>query len=357
MTVDASDPGVVGRGKALAAAVDRWQQRHPVVGFPYAVIKKFGDDQAGNLAALVSYYVFFSLFPLLLAFTTILGFVLADNPELHQRLVDSALSNFPIVGDQLGENIGSLSGNTTALIIGVVGALWAGMGAIGAMQNAMNAAWDVPKRDRPNLWQERLRSLLMVLVLGASVGVATAFGTVSAAVGGPDWFARGALLVATTVLNTGVYWLSFKILTRRGEPWLVFLPGAVVAGVAFTALQAVGGLYVSHVVQGASQTYGVFAVVLGLLSWLYLLAQVSVLAAEVNVVRALDLSPRSMLGDPLTDADRRALQRAAKVEERHADETIQVVIDQSTEPTEPAESAASDDHGAATDRQSAPSEA
>jgi uncharacterized BrkB/YihY/UPF0761 family membrane protein len=136
------------------------------------------------------------------------------------------------------------------------------------------------------------------------------------------------LVVASAVLNVGLYWMSFRILTRRREGWLVFLPGAVVAGVAFTALQAVGGLYVSHVVKGAGQVYGVFAVVLGLLSWLFLLAQISVLAAEINVVRQLSLHPRSLLGEPLTEADRRALRRAAKAEERHPDETVHVEIDQ-----------------------------
>ncbi|MDQ3947306.1 MAG: YihY/virulence factor BrkB family protein, partial [Actinomycetota bacterium] len=115
--------------KTTLAKMDGVQRRRSWLGFPLATAKKFGEDQAGNLAALISYYSFFSLFPLLLALVTILGFVLRDDAELQRKIVDSALVQFPVIGDQIRDNIGSLDGNWIALLIGLAGALWAGMGA------------------------------------------------------------------------------------------------------------------------------------------------------------------------------------------------------------------------------------
>src|SRR4051812_33914187 len=120
----------VGRGQRVLARVDRLQRRHAPLAVPFAVVKKFGEDQAGNLAALVAYYSFFSIFPLLLVFVTVVGFVLQDNVEAQTKLLDSALSQFPIVGDQIKDNMGAMQGNGLALLIGVLAALWGGLGAI-----------------------------------------------------------------------------------------------------------------------------------------------------------------------------------------------------------------------------------
>ncbi len=129
-------------------AVDGYQQRHRRLSFVAAVAKKFGDDQAGQLAALISYYAFFSLFPLLLVFVTMLGFVLEGNPGLKHEIEKGALGQFPIIGDQL--KIGTLSGSGVALAVGLVGSLLAGMGMTNAAQNAFNRIWDVPFKHRPN---------------------------------------------------------------------------------------------------------------------------------------------------------------------------------------------------------------
>ena len=107
-------------------AFDQFQRRHRIAAFPVAVVKKFGDDQAGNLSALIAYYAFFALFPLLLVFVTLLGFVLQDNPGAQQDLVDSALGEIPIIGSQI--KTGSLTGSTVALVVGLVGPCWPGSG-------------------------------------------------------------------------------------------------------------------------------------------------------------------------------------------------------------------------------------
>ena len=146
------------------------------MGFLVAVGKKFADDQAGNLAALVSYYLFFSIFPLLLVFTTVVGLVAESDPDRQAQLLDSALANFPLVGDQIRGNIGEIEGNGFTLAIGLLVALWGGMAALGAMQNAMNSIWDVPLRDRPSFVQQRLRSLGMLLTLALAVALSTIVG-------------------------------------------------------------------------------------------------------------------------------------------------------------------------------------
>src|SRR4051812_37305651 len=143
---------------SVADKLDRLQRRHPAAGFPIAVVYKYVDDSGPYLAALITYYAFVSLFPLLLLSSTILGHVLAGNPQLQQRLIESALSQFPVVGDQLGQPRG-LSGGTLGVVIGVLGALYGGLGVAQAVQHAMNTAWAVPRNNRPNLFLARGRSL------------------------------------------------------------------------------------------------------------------------------------------------------------------------------------------------------
>jgi membrane protein len=315
-----------GGPKKAVRKLDRYQRNHPWVGFPLGVVKKFGEDQAGNLAALISYYTFFSLFPLLLALVTILGFLLRDDVALQQRIIDSALVQFPVIGDQIRDNIGSLGGNWIALLAGLGGALWAGMGAVDAAQNAMNSIWDVPMRDKPKFLVRRLRSLLMLVVIGGGLFLSAAASMVAASAEsvGPAGRMLGPVLSAA--VNVVVFLVAFRVLTQRDLRWKDLLPGAVVAGIAAAIFQLVGGFIIDHNLRGASQTYGTFAVVIGLLSWLYLQAQVTLFAAEINVVRANRLWPRGLDVDDLTDADRRALAEHAEVEERVADQDVRTAV-------------------------------
>src|SRR5947209_8414487 len=107
-------------------AFDRYQQRNRVLRIPLAVVKKFGDDQGGNLAALVAYYSFFSLFPILLVFTTILGYVLQGDASTREKIVHNITQQIPVVGKYI--NPGHLTGSSTAIVIGVITALLAGLG-------------------------------------------------------------------------------------------------------------------------------------------------------------------------------------------------------------------------------------
>ena len=318
---------VVARGTRVAQRGDRYQQSHRLPSLVVGVVKKFGDDRAGNLAALVAYYLFFSIFPLLLVFMTVIGFVLAANPDLQHKLLDSAAVNFPVIGDQLRSGIATPTGSGVALVIGLLGALWGGMGAIGAMQNTMNTIWTVPLRERPNFIEERLRSLMMIVLLATTIGLSTAFGAAAGSAGSWPFIGRAVVLLPTLAINVGLFWVSFKVLTQHAPSWRALFPGAAAAGAVFTILQTVGAAYVNHVVQGAGPVYGTFAAVLGLLSFLYLQAQLTVLCAEINVVRELHLYPRSLLGSPLTVGDEQALRAYALIEQRHPDEVIEVHID------------------------------
>ena len=287
--------------KAVIRQVDGFLQRHPATAFPVAVLKKFGEDEAGNLAALIAYYGFFSLFPLLLVFVTILGLVLRDNPSLQQSIVDSALANFPVIGAQISRNVRALAGSGLELGIGIALTVWSGLRVAKAVQSAMNTVWNVPHKRRPNFLFSTLRAVAMLAVLGVLTLASAAAGSAGAGSSNLLWGILG--IAVSLVLNFALFTLAFRILTSEEVSWVDVSPGAAVGAVAWTALQAVGGYYVAHQLQGASDVYGTFALVIGLLAWIFLGAQVTLYAAEVNVVKKRHLWPRSIVQPPLSDAD------------------------------------------------------
>ena len=307
-------------------ALDHRQQQSPRLGFIAAVVKKFGDDQAGQLAALIAYYGFVSLFPLLLVLVTVLGFVLEGDPRTQSSVLHSTLGQFPIIGDQLQRNIHSLKGSPGALLIGVAGLLFGGLGIVGVTQNAFQQVWHIPRKHRPNFLSWRLRGLGLLAVLGVLLVVSTVTaGYVSAQTAGAIAVLGGVLLAL--VFNLLLFFAAFKFLGPEEIPTRDLIPGVIFAAVLWQILQHLGGYYVSHVVRHAHETSGLFAFVLGLLAWLYLGGQVTLIAAEINVVRARALWPRSFFSPPLLDADKRALTSSAEAEERVQEENVEVNFD------------------------------
>jgi membrane protein len=316
----------VSLGQGAIHAIDRFQRRHAWVGFPFAVVRKYGDDQAGYLAALIAYYGFFSVFPLMLVLVSVLGIVLANSPQLQQEIIDSALAQFPIVGPTIVEEVHAITGDAVALTVGIVTALWAGLGVIQATQNAMNQVWDVPRKDRPNFFVSRLRSLLMLVVLGTTLLASTFFSGLATARS-----SNGAVLVTweiglSLLFNLVLFLFVYRVLTRLQLRWREVLPGAIAAAVMWTALQGVGGYYVEHAIKKASNVYGTLALVIGLLVWIYLGGQLTVFCAEINVVRIRRLWPRS-LAPPLTDADQHVMRAGALVERRRPEQQITVTFE------------------------------
>jgi len=304
-------------------ALDRFQQRRPRLSFLAAIVKKYGDDNAQQLGALIAFYAFFSLFPLLLVFVTVLGFILEGNPSAQENVLHSTLKQVPILGEQLERNVHSLTGSPVGLAIGIVGSLLAGLGITGATQNAFNQIWHIPYRRRPDFLAWRLRGLGLLLLLGLLSIVSTAAaGYVTAQTAGAVEVLGGILLAL--VVNLLLFFAAFRLLTSEEVDTGDLVPGVIVGAVLLQILQHVGGYYVDHVLRHTKQTSGLFAFVLGLLTWLYLGGQVTLLAAEVNVVRARRLWPRSFFSDPLLDADRRALTASAEVEERIQEENVEV---------------------------------
>jgi membrane protein len=303
---DPSTPNPVERGVRW---FDRWQQRHGAISFPIAVVKKFGDDEAGNLVSLLAYNAFVAAFPLLLAFTAILGVLLRKHPGLHAKLVNSALAEFPIIGGQIHDQLGveAFSNTFLSLMIGVAGAVVGGRGFANTLQHTLNTVWAVPKVDRPGFFPRYLRTFALLLLLGLIVVVTAAASTAAAtatSLGFGGLPARMASLGVGTILGFGFFAVLFRVAAAGRVPTRCMLFGAAASALGWQILLTIAGIVVAHQLRHAQAVAGFFGVILGLLAWLALQATVIVFAMEVDAVRARRLWPRSIAPPPLTDADK-----------------------------------------------------
>lgn len=313
---------------SVTERLDGFQRRHPGAGFPLAVLYKYFDDGGGYLAALITYYGFVSLFPLLLLASTILGYVLSGDPAAQHALLSSALGQFPVIGPQLQEPA-RIGGGLAGVLIGGLGALYGALGVAMAAQHAMNTAWTVPKNNRPNPIKARGRALLLLGTAGVLILGTTALSAVGGGAGGHSPVLRALALLASVALNAVVFLVAFRLATPRPLTWRQVAPGAVAAGIIWQLLQLFGKSYVNHVLKSASATNGVFALVLGLISFIYLAAVAVVFCVEVNVVRVDRLWPRALL-TPMTDdvdltgGDRRAYTDQAQAQRNKGFQEIDV---------------------------------
>lgn len=323
----------------VVPVLDRFQRRHTWAGFPLSVAYKYADDQGGFLAALITYYAFLSIFPGLLLLVTVLGYVLQGNPTAQQNVLDSAIAQLPVIGTELEQSVTSLQGSGVALAVALLGLLYGVLGIGQAGQLAFNRAWAVPRNERPNALRSRWRSFLLVLMVGAGLVASTVLTSLGAATGVLDahlpGLARAVVIVGSVVVNVVMFALAFRILTARAVTMRDLLPGAVVAAFGWQVLQTLGTTYLSRVVARSTDVYGGFGMVLGLFAWIYLGATVTVIAAEINVVRACRLWPRSLLapftdGKPLTTADERAYASYAQMRRFKSTEHIDVSFDRHT---------------------------
>ena len=322
MTDRATPDGPPKGVRGLLAKADGLQQRNRVLGVVVATWKKFGDDQAGNLAALIAYYGFASLFPLLLVGVTIVDLVAKNNAHLRQQLL-SALGKYPVIGPQLHASAThGLTKTGVALVIGIVLTLYAGLGVAAAMQNSMNTVWGVPQFRRSGFPWSVLRSLGLMLVVGPGQLITISLSGVAGGVGNLSGVAARILPVAASLLfNIGLFWLGFRLATAieiaGRDLWL----SAILAAVAWQVLQLVGTHFLAH---STNSAYGVFGVVLGLLAWFYLQAQITLYVVELDVVRTRKLWPRSFSPPPITAADLRSYQMYAQASQRRPEVEIQV---------------------------------
>jgi YihY family inner membrane protein len=315
----------------LLGWLDRVQRRSRAAGFVIAVIYKIVDDQGTYLAAMITYYAFVSTFPLLLLLTTILAAVLVGHPGLQEQILHSALNQLPVIGDEFGQPR-HLSGGTGGVVVGIAGAVYGALGAGQAIQNAMDTVWAVPRHVRPNPLRARLRSLLLLSVLGAALLATTLFTALGHASTGIGGLGKAVVVVVSLAVNTGVCLIAFRVGTAREISFGQHVPGALTAAVIWQLLQWFGAFYVGHVVKHASVTNSIFAAVLGLMAFLYLVALTLVVCSEINVVRANRLYPRALL-TPFTDdvdlthGDRKTYAGQAKAQQAKGFERINVTFD------------------------------
>jgi membrane protein len=321
-----------GSAQRMLRGADDAQRRHTVLAFPFAVLKKFGDDRASHLAALIAYYGFFSIFPLLLVFATVTSFVLSENPELRDRLLDSVVDRFPVVGPDIratiDQSVRQLSSSTFALAVGIIGALWAGTAIVAAAQNAMDEVWDVPRVERPGLLRRVMRAFLLLLVFAASIVLST---LLTGTGGGTGWNAvllDSLAWAGTLLISVAMFSFAFRVLTVARVSWRDVLPGAIFLAVAWTILLMLGSWIVERQISRASLIYGFFAIVIGLLAWISLAAQLFLLAAEINVVRVRRLWPRSLIGAPPSEKDKEVLSSQAQEVRARPEERVDVRFDE-----------------------------
>jgi len=310
--------------KRLIQAVDRAQQARPWLAVPVATWRKFGDDQAGNLAALIAYYAFASLFPLLLVVVTVLDIVLKNDASLRDQVLHSALSQYPVIGPQLTTNVRGLHKTGLALVIGLVLTFFGARGVANAFQNALNSVWEVPMARRPGFPWAILRSLGLIAVIGPGILATIVLSSVAGGTGHIGGvFSHIAAIAVSLVLNIGLFWVGFRLATAREVSFRDLRLSAILAAVAWQVLQLAGGYFIGHQL-ASNSAYGAFAVVLGLLAWFYLQAQLTLYMVELDVVRRRRLWPRSLAAPPLTKADMEAYQLYAEAGQRRSDVEIEV---------------------------------
>ena len=265
--------------------VQRMRDGSVPVDFLFSGIDGFRRHRTGRHSALLAHYGFLAVFPLLMVFTTILGFVLQNNQELQDRIIDSTLAKIPILGPTLQINPADLQGDLLVLIVGLLVSLWAGTKAFVVAQTAMNDIWEIPESARPSLARTIGRSVLAVGVIGiAQIGTAIATGLTG--VSGVSWLNRSLLAFLAVAINIAVLSAGYRVLTAQRLTVRQLLPGAVSVGIAFSVLQVIGTTIVLRAITHATPVYGAFASVIGLMTWLSVHAMAALLGAEANV--ALD---------------------------------------------------------------------
>ena len=287
--------------KSLIDGFDGYQRRHKKAGLPFAVIKKYSEDQTGRWAALFTYYGFLALFPLLLVLTTALKLIIHNNSKLTNQVVHGALTYFPIVGHDLQQDIHGISKTGLALIIGLILTLYGARGVADVLRTSLDHIWQVPRGKRSGFPGSIGRSLGIIVIGGIGLLIAPLAADYTLVFGNSFIFRIFSIIVTLIVLFfvlVFVIKMSLSVYMPFRQIWV----GAAIAAVSLETLQILGGYIVARELRNLNSLYGTFAIVLGLLYWIYLQAQVLFYVFEFDSVRVLKLWPRSVR-PPLTPAD------------------------------------------------------
>ena len=262
--------------------VVRLRQKWAVADIVVGMLDGWRLHQSGRNASLLSFWGFLSIFPLMIVATTIVGLVLENNQQLQDEIIDSALTDIPVLGAELAEDPTSITGSWTVLIVGLATALWSGTRAFVGTQLAFDDIWEVPIDERDPIHKQRGRALVGLALIGASHIVNIGFTTM---VHRADLHVAGDLLLvaAGTAIHIVVIAAMFRYLTSASPSWRDVWPGAISAAIVYGILQHYATALVTRITDNASDTYGQFAIVLGLVTWLGFLAITTLMSAELNV--------------------------------------------------------------------------
>jgi YihY family inner membrane protein len=309
---------------------DRLQKRTTVTSVAVATFKKFSEDQSTNLATMIAFWAFFSIFPLLLVAVTVLGWALPMSDKIS---VLTKLANmFPLLDPK---TITGLTGTWWPVLVGALTALWSGIGVIGTMQTAFNSVWELPYHRRPGKLKQVVRSLWVLATIGVGLVATTLLSSfITSSANGVHLGVAGHIAgyVIAIVLDVLLVLAAFRILTDRDLTIRDVLPGAAFCGIAFFILQELSAFIISRHLKSAQSTYGHFATVITILWWFYLESIVTLLGAQLNVVLKERLYPRSLVGAPRTEADRRLLQAYAEERTYQREEVVRTEVRPTAEP-------------------------
>lgn len=309
----------------LVDKIDSLQRVHKIPGLVYGVVKKYGEDRGGYQAALLTYYGFLSLFPLLLVATSVLLIILHSNPNIREDVISHATQYFPVVGDQLQSNVQNIHGTGVALIIGILLTLWGAKGIADVFQYSLNHIWAVPRLRRPGFPKGAFKSLAIIIIGAIGLVLASSLSGFAASIDRALAFRILSILVSISLLF-GLFWIIFKLglaSASKADKKALFV-SSLVAAIGIQVLQIVGGYLVTHELSKLRHLYGTFAATLGLLFWIYLQAQVVIYAIEAGMVYSKKLWPRALSDKNLTDADKLAIAARAKKEKSVEPEKIDV---------------------------------
>jgi membrane protein len=303
---------------------DRAQKQLKPAGVAVATFKKFSEDKSTNLAAMIAFWAFFSIFPLLMVLVTILSWVLPSSDKTN--VLQHVASMFPLLDKN---SISGLTGSWWPVLVGGLTALWSGLGVVRTVQTAFNSVWEIPMHERPKLIEQVGRSLWALSTIGVGLVITTLISgfVTSSSKGvhlGPAGDAAG--YVISIVFDVGLFVAAFRMLTDREIGTRDVLPGAILSGLVFFVLQELSAFIISRHLHSAQGTYGRFATVITILWWFYLQAVVTLLGAQLNVVLKERLFPRSLKDAPQTEADHRALQAYAQERTYQPEESVHTEV-------------------------------
>jgi membrane protein len=308
--------------KQIITAVDNYQRRHTALGFMYAIVKKYGQDNGSYQSSIITYYALLSLFPLLIVFTTVSQLVLRTHHSLHAKVISGLNRYFPIIGNQLQESVHSPKKAGIALVISLLITLYGARGVASAVQFSINSLWHVPPTKQPSFPKNTIRAFGIIFTAGAGFIVAAVLAGYTAILGHSI-----EVKVLSTIISMFILWgtfiFLFKLALTGNKPVRSVAVGAGFVAIGIQLLQTLGSTILAHELKSLSNMSDTFALVIALMFWIYLQAEIILYGVEIDVIRHRHLYPRS-LQPPLTDADKQAYTSYAQGRRLTSGESVKV---------------------------------